>query len=116
MQLPYKDVPMLLHAADVMVQCSLEEGFGRVLTEAMGAGTPLLTHPYKTAEWILDNPDCLVDMTVEGKLTSRLEVMSRNHEICIQIANKNKDSFKRFDWKALVPEYIGMYQNVCSLS
>ena len=112
MQLPYNEVPNLLHAADVMVQCSLDEGFGRVLTEAMGAGIPLLVHPHETAQWIMNNADCMVDMTVEGALAGQLESMENNQQIGIRIAEKNKEELKRFEWGFLVSDYISMYKKL----
>jgi glycosyltransferase involved in cell wall biosynthesis len=105
----------MLHAADVMVQCSLEEGFGRVLTEAMGAGTPVLTHPYQTARWIVDNPDCLVDMTIEGQLSMRLDRLMKYPGLRKTISERNLVLFQRFEWKALVPEYLKMYHQACAL-
>jgi glycosyltransferase involved in cell wall biosynthesis len=115
-QLPYTEVPDLLRASDVMVQCSLDEGFGRVYTEAMGAAVPLLAHPHLTARWIIDNPDCMVDMTVRNLLVDKLHELSQNPSVGQKIAERNLVSFRRFDWNVLVPEYLRMYENVSLLS
>ena len=116
LQIPYDQVPSLLHTADVLVQCSLEEGFGRVYTEAMGAGVPLLAHPHLTAKWIIDNPDCFVDMTCAGDLSRKLDNLSQNPTARQRIINQNLDTFQRFKWETLVPEYVRMYERVCELA
>lgn len=114
LQLPYPEVPAMLHAADVMVQCSLDEGFGRVLTEAMGAGLPLLVHPHPTARWIVDNPDCLVDMTIKGQLSTSLSRLIKQPDLLRTISERNLAVFQRFEWKNLVPEYFRMYAQFCA--
>lgn len=37
-----RDIPEVLHALDLMMTCSRDEGFGRVVAEAMAAGTPIV--------------------------------------------------------------------------
>jgi glycosyltransferase involved in cell wall biosynthesis len=115
LQIPYDEVPTLLRAADVLVQCSLEEGFGRVYTEAMGAGVPLLAHPHLTARWIIGNPDCFVDMTRPGQLAAKLNGLAQNLPLRQGMAERNRDSFRRFEWENLTPEYLQMYERVCAL-
>jgi glycosyltransferase involved in cell wall biosynthesis len=114
LQVPYAEVPRLLHAADAFVLCSLVEGFGRVLTEAMGAGLPVLVHPHQTACWIVEHQDSLVDMTTEGRLALKLDELLKSPELRQSIGQRNLTMFKRFEWDALVPEYLRMYERVCS--
>jgi glycosyltransferase involved in cell wall biosynthesis len=114
-QVPYADVPGLLRLSNVLVQCSLDEGFGRVLAEAMGASLPLLLHPHATGRWIVNNSDCYVDMTAQGALASRLSTLSNDKAMCESIAGQNARCFQRFEWATVANDYLKMYEAVRAL-
>ncbi len=115
LQLPYDEIPALLWASDAMVLCSLEEGFGRVLAEAMGAGVPLLVHPHGTARWLVASGESFVDMTAPGALANAIRDLASQPERRKRIATENALAFKRFEWPALVPKYLSMYEAVMKL-
>ncbi|MGA7937310.1 MAG: glycosyltransferase family 4 protein [Kovacikia sp.] len=111
--LPYSEVPALLWASNLMVLCSLQEGFGRVICEAMGARAPLLLHPHATAKWLVDCPDCFVDMTNPGHLSSQIAAIDHQPEQQSLMIQKNLQAFEHnYDWRVLAKSYLSMYETV----
>ena len=115
LQLPYDEIPALLWASDALALCSLEEGFGRVLAEAMGAGVPLLVHPHGTARWLVASGESFVDMTAPGALASAIRDLAAQPGRRNRIAAENARAFKQFEWPVLVPQYLSMYEGVMKL-
>jgi len=56
--------------ADVFVLPSLNEGFGRVLLEAMSYGLPCLVHDYEITRYVLGNNGYFNDFTKTGALSN----------------------------------------------
>jgi glycosyltransferase involved in cell wall biosynthesis len=111
-QLPYDEIPALLWASDAVALCSLDEGFGRVLAEAMAAEVPLLVHPHGTARWIVKSADSFVDMTVPGALAEKIRALASVPLLRAGIVKANSQAVQMFDWQALVPQYLRMYETV----
>jgi glycosyltransferase involved in cell wall biosynthesis len=114
---PSAEVPALYRAANVMVHAALEESFGLSIVEAACSGVPVLTHHAAHFEWLLGGKDLLIDMQREGVLSDRLrEIAGRvDHESALARA-RARALRGRFDWQALVPQYLGMYRRVAALS
>jgi len=111
--LPYDTIPSLLWSSDLMVLCSLFEGFGRVVCEAMGAGLPLLLHPHPTAKWLIDCQECFVDMTTVGHLHEKIIAIVNDKSQQSQIIQQNFHKFANyFEWGKLSQSYVEMYQKV----
>jgi glycosyltransferase involved in cell wall biosynthesis len=58
-KVPNTDIPEYVAAADVFIMPSREEGFPRVLLEAMAAGTPFVATPVGGVPDIVPDPLCL---------------------------------------------------------
>jgi glycosyltransferase involved in cell wall biosynthesis len=111
--LPYKEIPTLLWSSDLMVLCSLQEGFGRVLCEAMGASLPLLLHPHSTAKWLINCQDCFVDMTKPEKLHHTIQEIRDDKGRRFSIAQQNLQQFnEKFEWNVLRQSYLQMYEKI----
>jgi glycosyltransferase involved in cell wall biosynthesis len=111
-QVSFNEVPELLWMADVMVQCSLDEGFGRTLVEAMLAGTPLLSHPHATARFLIDSPESFVDLTSPGDLKKTLESLEQDADRSSEMISRNYSKALDFSWDNLRGLYIDMYRLV----
>lgn len=111
--LPYEQIPPLIWSSNLMVLCSLYEGFGRVLCEAMGASLPLLLHPHSTAKWVVKCEDCFVDMTKPGHLHEKIQSLSEDSNKQSYIIQQNLNQFEtNFEWQVLRQSYIDMYAQV----
>ena len=52
--LPPERIPAVMHAADILVHCSLREGLARTLPQAMLAGTPVISFDVDGAREVVD--------------------------------------------------------------
>lgn len=111
-QVPHQEVPGLLWCSDAMVQCSLDEGFGRTLVEAMLAEVPLLVHPHPTARYLVKAGESFCNMEEKGALAGALRRICVNSGMGSSMACENLSGAMRFDWKVLSSDYLAMYRAV----
>ena len=110
---PSADVASLYRAADAMVHAALEESFGLAIVEAACSGAPVLAHDAPHFEWLLAGRERLVDMRAPGALAGRLrEIASRRDAERNAVRNLAAQVRARFDWAALLPQYLEMYARV----
>jgi glycosyltransferase involved in cell wall biosynthesis len=113
---PSSEVPELYHLADVMVHASLDEAFGRAVVEALCTGLMVLVHDCPHFKWLVQDQNCLVDMSVPGNLTARLrELLARREDLCSREQARAAAASKRFDWRSLASAYVEMYCKVAAL-
>ncbi len=114
---PSCDVPELYHSADVMANASLNEAYGLAVEEALCCGLMVLTHDCPHFEWLVQDRECLIDMSMPGSLTARLRELAARTENLSNRAQKRAETVRqRFDWSALVPAYLAMYRKVAALN
>jgi glycosyltransferase involved in cell wall biosynthesis len=111
-RVPFDEVPRMLWLADLMVQASLDEGFGRTIVESMLADVPVLCHPHATARSLVAAEASFVDMATPGALAQRLEQLAREPSLTAAIRAENSRSAQRFGWDRLVDDYLSMYEAV----
>ncbi|MGI4022353.1 MAG: glycosyltransferase [Janthinobacterium lividum] len=91
-------------AADYFVLASLNEGFGRVLIEALSYGLPCVVHDYVNAKQVLGENATYLNMKIEGELADYFckekHVVSKTTLI--------KAAYKRYSWNNLKPSYLEM--------
>jgi len=95
-------------AADAFVLCSLFEGQGRVLLEALAHGAPVIAHDAHWARYATGGHAHLVDMSIDGRL--RDELVTVLHAARDEEATRNAQRFvsSEFGWEALTPRYVKM--------
>lgn len=108
LHVPSNEVPLLYAAADVFAHAALEEGFGIAAVEAMAAGLPLLLHDAPHFRWLVDDERQLVDFREPGALQRGLAALPAD------AATRNRSRAAAFDWAALRPAYLGVYEHVLS--
>jgi 1,2-diacylglycerol 3-alpha-glucosyltransferase len=112
---PTGEVAQLYRAADVMAHAALEESFGLAIVEAACSGTPVLVHDAPHFEWLLGERSRLADMRSEGALAARLTAIAaqpaRERAAVRALAERLR---ARFDWQALVPQYLEMYNRLAA--
>jgi 1,2-diacylglycerol 3-alpha-glucosyltransferase len=95
-------------ASDYFVLGSLNEGFGRVIIEALSYGLPCILHDYINAKQVLHQYGNYVNMENEGSLSAFLkeEKLKPNKTELIHAAYLN------YSWDKLANRYIKMISNL----
>jgi len=108
---PTKDVPLYLAAADVFLLASKSEGFGLALVEAMCAGLPAIVRDIPASRYLLEDDEQTLRFE-PGTLASALEHARDTTWRAATGAKNAARAGATFDWTALVPQYLALYERV----
>jgi 1,2-diacylglycerol 3-alpha-glucosyltransferase len=105
----YDEINSYYRVADLFALASLNEGFGRVLLEAMSNGLPCLVHDYEVTRFVLKDQGYFADLTTIGSLSALIK------EVLIQNSNDIKYQrhnfiYEHYSWDRLRPAYLEMIQ------
>lgn len=107
------DIPELYRLSDVLVHASLTEAFGLVLVEAAASGLMVLAHDSPHFRWLLQEHECVVDMSTPGALSTRLrDLMHQGKPSEDSLRERATSARRRFDWACLRDAYVSMYCQV----
>ncbi len=116
LSLPHEAMPFVYTSADIYVHCSLREGFGLTLLEAMAAGLPIVHHNESVMNWLVGDAGVGVDMLNGEQLRMTLNTLLADSGLWGQLAEKaRKRARVRFSWEVLLPRYAKMYERALSL-
>jgi hypothetical protein len=74
-----------------------------------------VAHDSPHFRWLVDDPDCLIDMGAAGNLSARLAQLSAGRAtLCRRSPERARRARARFDWGSLAPQYVGMYRRVAA--
>jgi 1,2-diacylglycerol 3-alpha-glucosyltransferase len=107
------EVRRYLRAADMFILCSLAEGFGRVIVEALAEGLPCVLHDAPFAREVGGPLSIRVDQTADGNLCHTII-----HELTRPAQSENaaaRHAFccTEFSWACLAAQYRAMIES-CS--
>ena len=102
------DVAALLSCADLFVLASVNEGFGLVYLEALGAGLPVIAHDGALQRWLLGRHGSYVDMAEPGLLADCVgQVLARDDRWSLD--EDRRDYVRdRFSWASLRDDYLAL--------
>ncbi len=112
MHLPFNEAHLVYSCADLFTLCSLEEGFGLVILEAMAARIPVVLHRSPHSEWILGDKKSLVDLSLKGALADKIKGVLAMPLESLDVEQDYDRAFQRFDWNNLKKDYLNMYKNL----
>lgn len=101
--------------ADVFMQPSLEETFGKVAAEALCCGTPVVCfNSTANPELIGENCGTVVPVgDLDAMLREIRQILSRGKAYYTQYCRKFAQ--ESFDMKRIVPQYIELFEDICSV-
>jgi len=77
----------------------------------MGASRLVLVHPHENSQWVVDNPNCYVDMTQAGDLQRKiLEVERGDRDLASDVAQNLERFTRNFEWDAVRAAYLDMFR------
>lgn len=106
------EVRELLVLSDLFVLCSLYEGLGAALIEAALAGLPVLCHPHGGGKYILQDDRWLIDMSVSGNLSRKIEELRLSPPSTESLAHLKSNVEQRFDEEELALRFTSMVEQV----
>jgi glycosyltransferase involved in cell wall biosynthesis len=109
--LPFDRMGVAYSAADVFALGSVEEGFAMAVVEAMLCEIPVLVHSSEHFEWLVQDPECLVDMTEPGALAKQIGSLSDSLDAG-RLKARRDVAHERFSWEGLSHAYVSMYERV----
>jgi glycosyltransferase involved in cell wall biosynthesis len=112
--LPPSEIPLAIHASNMLVHCSLREGLARVLPQALLCGKPVVSFNIDGAPEVV-NPD--TGFLVEPENTQQLIYASRmlieNRNLCLRMGKQGRESvIRKFAPDTMVNTIEGVYQKL----
>lgn len=106
--IPNKEVHELYQVADIFMNPTYEEGFPRVLLEAMASGLPVVTTDAGGISDLLGNKQLsyMVDKNDREDFAIKLINLICNEDICIDLMRENLTTVKKFSTKNVAKMYI----------
>jgi glycosyltransferase involved in cell wall biosynthesis len=102
-----------LAAADVWALASHTENFGIAVVEALAAGLPTLISPAVNLSGEIERAGAgLVSETKPEAFAGALAYLLEDEGRRRQYAQRGREFARRFDWDAVAPQIVGMYEKV----
>lgn len=108
------DVISLLKGADMFVQTSLSEGFGRAISEAMSVGKPvIMTNAGGCTELIDENSGIVVPLRDVKAIGGAISKLTNNDELRVQMGNNAKERISNvYHINRTIDETFALYKKL----
>ena len=109
-------IPLALHASDILVHCSLREGLARVLPQAMLAGKPAISFDIDGAKEVVnETTGRLVDAEDVDAFTDACEELIRDKDLRVRLGKAGREFVRdRFAPDTMVDTIEGVYRRLIS--
>lgn len=94
----YKELPVLINHAIVLVFPSLWEGFGLPILEAMACGTPVITSNVSSMPEVAGDAAILVDPTNVSAIASAIASIIADTSLRNDLRSRGLHRAKQFSW------------------
>ncbi|KPK84313.1 MAG: hypothetical protein AMJ81_05920, partial [Phycisphaerae bacterium SM23_33] len=113
--LPPRDIPVVMHASQIIVHCSLREGLARTLPQAMLAGKPVVSFDVDGAREVVDaDTGVLLEPRDVPGLKLAIETLARAPQLGARLGGAGRDRAAGiFDHERMVDRIEGLYGDLC---
>lgn len=108
------DIPQVMAGVDLLLVPSREEGFGRVVVEAMAAGTPVVAAARGGPAEIITNgvTGLLVASEDPNAWADAIETVMSDTSVCQQLVNEGRKYSERFGLAQHADAMLGLYRSL----
>ncbi len=112
--LPPEKMPVVMHAADIVVHCSLREGLARALGQAMLAGKPVISFDIDGAREVVDaDTGILLKAGDVDGLKAAIETLAASAELRTRLgAEGRRLAARKFDHRIMVEKIETLYERI----
>ncbi len=112
--LPPEKMPVVMHAADIVVHCSLREGLARALPQAMLAGKPVISFDIDGAREVVDaDTGILLKAGDTAGLKAAIETLAASAELRTRLgAEGRRRAAQKFDHRIMVEKIESLYDRI----
>ncbi len=112
--LPPERIPLLMHASDIVVHCSLREGLARALPQAMLAGRPVVSFDVDGAPEVVDaDTGVLLEPGDAGGLAAAIKTLAAAPDLRRRLGAAGRERAKRmFDHEVMVEKIERLYRRM----
>ena len=116
--LPPQQIPLAIHASDMLVHCSLREGLARVLPQAMLCGKPVVSFDIDGAKEVVnENTGFLIEPENIDQLSQACEKLIKNEVLRRQLGEKGRNFVtEKFAPAAMVDTIEKVYNELMASS
>ncbi len=107
-------MPVVMHAADIVVHCSLREGLARALPQAMLAGKPVISFNIDGAREVVDaDTGILLKAGDDDELKAAIETLAASAELRTRLgAEGRRRAAGKFDHRIMVEKIESLYERI----
>ncbi len=106
------DLKALYSGAEAFIFCSLSEGFGLPILEAMAQGTPVITSDLSSMREIAKGAALLVDPYSIFDIEENMLQILQDNNLKIELSKKGLERVKEFTWTKCAEETLSIYKEL----
>jgi glycosyltransferase involved in cell wall biosynthesis len=112
--LPPEQIPLAIHASDILIHCSLREGLARVLPQAMLCGKPVVSFDIDGAKEVVnEKTGFFIEPENIDQLTEACEKLLENPDLRRQLGQNGKAAVtEQFAPDTMVDVIESVYRNI----
>ncbi len=111
-----RDLPTVIHLADIFLYPSKRESFGLPLLEAMASRTPVITSNTSSMPEIAAGAALLVEPLDINNICEAMNTLYNDRSLQSDLVNKGLERVKDFNWKTVAESVLEVYREVLSSS
>ncbi len=107
-----EEVELLYNGAQVLLYCSLYEGFGLPILDAFSCGLPVITSNISSMPEVAGDAALLVDPYDVSDIKQKLELLLSDETLRHELSKKGFNQVKKFSWEKCAQQTYLIYKSL----